>query len=269
MTENDPVFSFQDRRGRVEVAFTDRFGGMSGGPFAQLNLRVPEPSEAALVYSENEDTVDENWDIVAHAMDRGSEPVDDGYFDLPDGVTVKGLVVMHQVHGADVTVVDGSPQTDPTSDGLVTTAAGVILAPRAADCVPVLIADPNRGVVGAAHAGREGMVAGVVPRTIATMRGLGAADLVAWVGPHACGRCYEVPAEMRQAVADEIPQSWAETSWGTASVDLGAGIAAQLEAEGAEVIALGDCTIEDDRYYSYRRDGQDTGRQAGLIWVRP
>jgi YfiH family protein len=264
------VFSFQDRRGRVEVAFTDRFGGMSGGPFAQLNLRVPEPSQAALVYSENEDTVAENMDILAYAMDRGGEATGEDAFEPPvGGSKVKRIVAMHQVHGADVTVVDDRPHPDPTSDGLVTTTAGVILAPRAADCVPVLIADPDRGVVGAAHAGRKGMVAGVVPQTIAMMHELGATDLVAWVGPHACGRCYEVPAEMRQAVADEIPQSWAETSWGTASVDLGAGIAAQLEAEGAEVIALGHCTIEDDRYYSYRRDGQDTGRQAGLIWVRP
>jgi copper oxidase (laccase) domain-containing protein len=74
---------------------------------------------------------------------------------------------------------------------------------------------------------------------------------------------------MRQAVVDAVPEAWGETSWGTPSVDLGAGVTAQLEAEGAEVVTVGHCTIEDPRYYSYRRDGQDTGRQAGLIWVRP
>jgi len=264
------VFSFQDHRGRVEVAFTDRFGGMSGGPFAQLNLRVPEPSQAALVHGEDEDTVGENWDIVGYAMDRGAEPVGDDYFGLPGGITVKGLVSMHQVHGADVTVVGDDPlQPDPTGDGLVTSTPGWILAPRAADCVPVLVADPDHGVVGAAHAGRKGMVAGVVAQTIETMRRLGATRLVAWLGPHACGRCYEVPADMREAVVDVVPEAWGETSWGTPSVDLGAGITAQLQAYGAEVVTVAHCTIEDQRYYSYRRDGRDTGRQAGLIWVRP
>jgi hypothetical protein len=269
MTQNDAVFSFQDRRGSVEVAFTDRFGGISRGPFAELNLRVPDPNDTTRLYGEDHIPVSENWDRVASAMGRGAEPVGDDHVDLSDGTTVERPVTMHQVHGADVVLLDGRPDADPTCDGLVTTTTGVVLAPRAADCVPVLIADPERGIVGAAHAGRKGMIAGVVPQTVASMRDLGASRFVAWVGPHACGRCYEVPADMRQAVADEIPEAWGETSWGTPSVDLGAGITAQLEAEGAEVVTVEGCTIEDGRYYSYRRDGQDTGRQAGLIWVRP
>jgi len=264
------VFSFQDRRGRVEVAFTDRFGGESAGPFAELNLRVPDPTKSARRYAEDEGTVADNMEIVASAMERGGVAPGEDPFERSGRPLVRGVVTMRQIHGADVVVVgDRAVQPDPTGDGLVTTTPGWILAPRAADCVPVLIGDPEHGVVGAAHAGRKGMVAGVVPRTIAVMRDLGATPLVAWVGPHACGRCYEVPADMRQAVADEIPQAWGETSWGTPSVDLAAGITAQLEADGVEVAVVGHCTIEDDRYYSYRRDGQETGRQAGLIWIRP
>lgn len=219
------MFSFQDRRGPVEVAFTD----------AGVDVRDPRALRE-----------------LAGTL-TGAPPT---------------VVTMHQVHGRRVLVVAGPPADEPDCDALVTVQPGAVLSARAADCVPVLIADPDRGVVGAAHAGRTGMVAGVVPRTVATMRELGADELVAWIGPHACGRCYEVPADMRQAVADEIPAAWGETSWGTPSVDLGAGIAAQLETEGVEVVTVGHCTIEDDRYYSYRRD-KDTGRQAGLIWVRP
>ncbi len=177
---------------------------------------------------------------------------------------------MRQVHGADVAVVDERAEAEPPeADALVTRAPGVVLVVRVADCVPVLLADVERGVVGAAHAGRPGLVAGVVPATVAAMRDLGAAEITAWVGPHVCGACYEVPEQMRADVAAVVPEAYAETSWGTPAVDVGAGVRAQLAAAGVEIVDASRCTREDEDLYSYRRQGEESGRLAGLVWVRP
>jgi copper oxidase (laccase) domain-containing protein len=110
---------------------------------------------------------------------------------------------------------------------------------------------------------------GVVPAALTALRRLGADELVAWVGPHACGRCYEVPASMRDEVAAAVPSTWSETSWGTPALDLAAGVDAQLRPAVAEVVHLARCTIEDTAFYSYRREGRQAGRHAGLVWVRP
>lgn len=180
------------------------------------------------------------------------------------------FVGMRQVHGSDVHVVDGaSDDSEVVADALVTRGRGVTLMVRAADCVPLLLADVERGVVGAVHAGRPGMVAGVVPRTLETMREQGAAKILAWIGPHVCGACYEVPAEMRRDVAAEVPEAFAETSWGTPSVDIGAGVRAQLDAGGVAYEVNGRCTMEDPDLWSYRCEGAGAGRLGGLIRIRP
>jgi hypothetical protein len=101
------------------------------------------------------------------------------------------------------------------------------------------------------------------------MRHLGAVRLTAWLGPRACGRCYEVPSQLREEVAAAVPASWSETSWGTPALDLAAGIAAQLDGLAAEVVDVDRCTIEDRDFYSYRRQGTRSGRHGGLVWVRP
>ena len=106
---------------------------------------------------------------------------------------------------------------------------------RVADCVPVLLADPHGGVIGAAHAGRKGLADGVVTACVEQMRQVGAQQISAWVGPHICGRCYEVPADMRDEVAAVEPVAASTTSWGTAALDIGAGVVAQLERLGVEV----------------------------------
>ena len=173
-----------------------------------------------------------------------------------------------QVHGDEVTTVDGDDSGRvPFADGLVTTQRRTALMVRVADCVPVLLADATAGVVGAAHAGRRGVELDVVTRTVERMRDLGAADIHAWIGPHICGGCYEVPDEMRAEVAAVVPETYAETTWGTPSLDLGAGVAAQLAAADVAVTVVGGCTLEDDRFHSYRRDGQESGRLAGLVWL--
>ncbi|HJR38841.1 MAG TPA: polyphenol oxidase family protein [Nocardioidaceae bacterium] len=251
------MFAFQDSRAPVDVAFTDRHGGVSDGPYASLNL--------AASGGDDPDTVEQNMDRVAIAFARGHE--------APGRLPL--LVSMSQVHGADVHVVDKEfvshqlPGAPIVADGMVTVEPGVVLMVRAADCVPVLLADPDRGVVGAAHAGRPGMVAGIIPSTVARMRQLGAERIVGWLGPHVCGACYEVPEQMRTEVAAVVPESYAETSWGTPSVDIGAGVRAQLKAQDVEVVDASRCTVEDDDLFSYRRQGKASGRLAGLVWVRP
>ena len=249
------MFAFRDARGGVDVAFTDRHGGVSQGSFSSLNLAQSGLDDSA--------AVEENIRRVTDAFAGTPAP------QRPAPVVVR----MHQVHGADVEIIDadfleslGSP---PQSDGLVSTTPGVVLMVRAADCVPVLLADVVTGVVGAAHAGRPGMVAGIVPATVRRMRSLGANEIVAWVGPHVCGRCYEVPDAMRAQVSAIVPQAYAETSRGTPALDIGAGVKAQLASAGVDVVDASRCTIEDADLFSYRRQGAESGRLAGLVWLRP
>lgn len=194
----------------------------------------------------------------------------------PDAVRAAGLAelagatgatpyLMHQVHGVDVHLVEAPAEPTPDADALLTDRTGIALLARAADCVPVLLV-ADSGLVGAVHAGREGVRRGVVSAAVERMRAFGVAGVRGWIGPHICGRCYEVPAEMRAEVAAAVPASWSETSWGTSALDLGAGVRAQLEAAEVSVTEVGGCTREDDRLHSHRRDGSAAGRLAGVVW---
>ncbi len=177
-------------------------------------------------------------------------------------------VIMHQVHGSDVAVVDDVRAGPPTADAMVTSRQHVALLARAADCVPVLLGDAAAGLVGAVHSGRGGLARGVVPAAVSRLRALGAGQITAWIGPHVCGACYEVPAELRDEVAARVPSTYSTTRWGTPSLDLGAGVRAQLEDAGvADVRTVGGCTREDDSWPSYRRDGDAATRFAGLVWM--
>jgi hypothetical protein len=240
------VYSFRGSLGPVDLAFTDRYGGVSGVPYDELNLALDSADDPA--------SVAENWRLL-----------------LADFAPADALADMHQVHGPDVVVVPpGGPDDErPRCDGLVSTTPGQVLAVRVADCVPVLLADASAGVVGVAHAGRPGLAAGVVPATVARMRELGAGAITAWIGPHVCGACYEVPAAMWAEVGALVPASVATTSWGTPSLDIGAGVRAQLAEAGVSVVDAARCTRESVDLYSYRRDGADAGRLAGLIRIRP
>lgn len=273
------MFAFTDTRGNVEVAFTDRHGGIGGGPSASLDLAEPAldtPDLAGALAA-----LEENLDAVARALAGGTAGSAGEPSAVPAGTTLPVLVRMRQVHGADVQVVGrtwldgrsgdvpGDHPDIPEADALVTDLAGVALVVRVADCVPVLLADLDAGVVGAAHAGRPGLVAGIVPATVAAMRDLGAERITAWVGPYVCGACYEVPEQMRADVAAVVPEAFAETSWGTPAVDVGAGVRAQLRADGVDVVDASRCTREDEELFSYRRQGAEAGRMAGIVWVRP
>lgn len=234
------MYSFRVSTGPVDLAFTDRYGGVSAAPFAELNLAVSGAD-------------DESAKARNHALLMADFAPQDRLADL------------YQVHGD--LVVDAVPGRRPEADGIVTTTPGITLMVRAADCVPVLLA--GSGVIGAAHAGRKGMAAGVVPRTVERMRELGADAITAWVGPSICGACYEVPAHMRDEVAEVEPTSAATTRNGTPAIDVAAGVRAQLERAGVTVAYIGGCTLESSDLYSFRRDGESAGRLAGVIRVRP
>ena len=177
-------------------------------------------------------------------------------------------VLMHQVHGADTAVVDDPGAAPvPSCDALCTAQPGVALLARAADCVPVLLADPATGWLAAVHAGRPGLAAGVVPAAVAALRDRGAEPSVAWIGPHVCGSCYEVPEALQDEVAAVVPEARSTTSWGTPALDLGAGVRAQLASAGiGDVREVDACTREDASWPSYRRDGDAATRFAGVIW---
>lgn len=236
------VFLWQERAGPVQWGFTRREGGSSAPPFDSLNLGGH--------VGDDPDAVERNRSALAGAL----------------GVPRSRLLFLSQCHGQDVVVADGpwpSGQA-PVADGVVTTAPDLAVAVLVADCTPVLLADAGAGVVGAVHAGRPGMLGGVVPAAVAAMREQGAGDLVAVVGPSVCGRCYEVPADLREQAARVRPEA-ATVSWtGTPAVDVAAGVVAQLHDEGVVVRWVAGCTRESPSLYSYRRDGR-TGRFAGVV----
>ncbi|PWI05053.1 peptidoglycan editing factor PgeF [Streptomyces sp. NWU339] len=231
----------------AHFAFTDRWGGVSAAPYAELNLGGAVGDDPGAVRV--------NRELAAKSL----------------GLDPARVVWMNQVHGADAKVVD-APWGDhpvPEADAVVTARRGLALAVLTADCVPVLLADPVAGVAAAAHAGRPGLVAGVVPAAVRAMTELGAdpARILARTGPAVCGRCYEVPKGMRADVAAVEPAAHAETSWGTPAVDVAGGVHAQLERLGVRDRERSQvCTLESHDHFSYRRD-RSTGRLAGYVWL--
>lgn len=225
--------------------FTDRHDGGSSAPFAGLNLGAHVGDDPAAVAA--------NRRLVEEAIG------------LP-------VVFADQVHGTDVIHVTRerleAPRSETeglgTGDALVTDLPGLALGVLVADCTPVLLHDEGSELVGAAHAGRPGMIAGVVPALVRAMRDLGGRDLRATVGPSVCGRCYEVPLGMREEAARVAPASAARTWHGTPAIDVAAGVVEQLAALEVPLEWVPGCAREDTSLYSHRRDGT-TGRFAGII----
>jgi len=238
----------QDLGDGIRAAFSGRGGGVSSPPFDSLNLGLGVGDKPALVAA--------NRAALAAAC----------------GVRRTDLAWMRQVHGADVCYLGAGIAEPPGPvDAMFTDVPGRVLCVQVADCVPVLVADPAARIVGVAHAGREGMAAGVVPALISAMTAAGAspARMRALTGPSICGGCYEVPAELQARVSAVVPQSRCQTFDGTAGLDIAAGVRAQLGAAGVGWFrSVPRCTKESADLFSYRRDGT-TGRSAGLIWLAP
>jgi polyphenol oxidase len=255
----------------IGAAFSCRLGGVSEPPFDRLNIGLNTGDDAGDVRA--------NRALLAGAL--GLEPA--------------ALATVYQVHGPAVLVAANAggfaPREPPdpvprsiggppegrggvggrpvaAADGIVTGAPGVAAAVGAADCVPVLLADPEARVVGAVHAGWRGIALGVVETAVAALAHAGGdpGATVALIGPAIGGCCYEVGPEVRGAVLARCAAAASVTRDGRPSLDLPAGAAELLHAAGVgEVRAAGLCTADDPaRFFSARRDRR-TGRQAGVI----
>jgi len=175
---------------------------------------------------------------------------------------------LHQVHGADVVVVEHPGQhAGASADAAVTATPGAVLAVTTADCVPlVLVGD---GAVGVAHAGWRGLVAGVVGATAAAMADLGAPPRRAVVGPCVRPACYEFGTDDLDVVAARFGDGVrAVTTDGRPALDVAAGVRAALAEVGVlDVSDDGTCTACDaERYWSFRARGE-AGRVATVAWI--
>ena len=237
----------------VAHGFFGRRGGVSDGDLASLNCGLGSGDDPALIA--------ENRRRVADAV-------------LP-GAALTGL---YQVHGNRCVIVDS--ETDlaarPEADALATRTPGILLGILTADCVPVLIADREAGVVGAAHAGWKGAIAGVTDATLDAMESLGArrANIAVAIGPCIARASYEVDeAFVARFVSDDPANEhfFAAGKPGHAMFDIAAYVAARLAAAGVTRIAIGgqDTYAQAQDYFSYRRachKGEDTyGRQLSVI----
>lgn len=235
--------------------FFTRLGGVSSGPFASLNC--------SLSGQDSRDAVLENRARAARTI--GAEP--------------PALLGLTQVHGTTVvhataawTAGDG-----PRADAMVTDRPGLALGIVTADCAPVLFCDSEAGVVGAAHAGWRGALAGVLEATVAAMQALGARQVSAAIGPCIRQASYEVGADLRDAVLARDPTDdrffalgRREARW---QFDLPGYCAARLAEAGVAVVAALEVdTLEDEaRFFSHRRrtlgDGGPIGHQISAIRV--
>ncbi|WP_146339184.1 polyphenol oxidase family protein [Nesterenkonia sp. NBAIMH1] len=181
------------------------------------------------------------------------------------------LRFLNQTHSADVHDALEPTDSPPSGDAWVCEDGSVSLAVAVADCLPVLLVGggPRGPVTAAAHAGRSGLMAGVLENTVRAMRQRRAQSIRAWIGPGACGSCYEVPQEMVNDLASHRPGLASLTRWGTPALDLRAHAAALLEEQSVDVHDVGGCTIEEARLFSHRAAqsrGAPEGRLAGVVW---
>ncbi|CCH69716.1 conserved hypothetical protein [Phycicoccus elongatus Lp2] len=232
------MFHWRDDSEGLTRAFTSRSGGVSAAPYDSLNLGSRVGDDPA--------DVTENRNRVASALG------------------VPAVAFMNQCHGADVAVIEAVPDCTPDADALVTLTPGLALAALVADCTPVLLWDVAGPAVAAVHAGRPGMMKGVVGQVVSTMRDLGAQSISAVVGPSVCSRCYEVPLELREEAASVTPESRAVSWTGTPAIDVAGGVVAQLHDLHVDISWVAGCAREDLRLFSHRRDGV-TGRFGGFI----
>lgn len=251
-TRPDPLRSEMLGSGIAHGFFT-RMGGVSGGLYHGLNVGLGSADDPECV-AENRRRA---------AVTLGVEPV--------------RLACPHQVHSPDIVTVDAPfPGKRPEADGIVTATPGLAIGVLTADCGPVLFADAEARVVGAAHAGWKGALTGVLENTIAAMEGLGASRecITAVLGPTISQESYEVGPEFvdRLTKAEPADERWFVPSQrpGHAMFDLAGYIVDRLTAAGVTASSLGHCTyVDEERFFSYRRATHrgetDYGRQISAI----
>ncbi|MFC0580837.1 polyphenol oxidase family protein [Micrococcoides hystricis] len=199
---------------------------------------------------------------------------------LDETVTAAGynrVRFMRQTHSSCVlprTVSEDQSSLAAEFDGHYSDGQALSLGVLTADCLPILIAGTNhqgQPLVAAIHAGRVGLLAGIIQQALHVLQPKLAAPgshhyvrPTAVIGPAICGQCYEVPLAMREEAETQFSTIGAETSWGTPALDLSAAAAEVLQQAGIHTMSTGICTREDPAFYSYR-GGDITERNAGVV----
>lgn len=242
--------------GSMPHGFAGRRGGVSTGIYAGLNVGLGSSDDAQAVAR--------NRTIASDALLPGAS-----------------LVTVHQVHSPDVVTVTGpiAENAKPAADAMVTNRPGLVLGILTADCVPVLLADPDAGVVGAAHAGWKGALTGVTDNIVKAMVALGAQRerISAAVGPCIARQSYEVTSDFAARFEqDESANARFFSSGGRdghLQFDIAAYVASRLAGAGVSRIEMldEDTYSQPGRFYSYRRSCHcteaDYGRQISMIAV--
>jgi len=237
-------------------AFFNRLGGVSKFPLDSLNV-------ATGATGDDLDAVRENVRRCATAL----------------GVRIEKLYFASQVHGTDAICLKGSEDRDEVmlqkADITASNSPGVACAVRSADCVSVLLADRSSGAVTAVHSGWVGTVANVVGAGVKVLRSLApSADIIAAIGPHIETCCFEVDDDVaeRLANASRLGTSVVDRSYAKPHVNLRKIIRAQLTEAGVDDANIDDvhgCTVcNAERYFSYRRDANKSGRMLATIVAR-
>lgn len=246
MTERCVFPDWPDAPSNIGALATTRVGGVSAGPFAGWNLGLHVNDDPAHV-AEN------------RARLRAMVPGRPAWISQVHGIAVADAAQVRE----------GQPAL--VADASVTTEAGVVCAVLTADCLPVMFADLDGKVVGAAHAGWRGLAAGVLGETVKAMRARGAGEITAWLGPGIGPEQFEVGPDVMAAFAGlERHFRPFPGREGKYLADMNGLARDMLARDGVErVHGCGLCTATlREQFFSYRRDGV-TGRQATLVWIRP
>jgi len=218
----------------ITVVYTTRLGGLSCGDYGNLNLGGKSGDDPQAVLSNRvalAEAVHARLSLVSQVHSGVAVDVDESFtINTPFGFDVSGT---HTVEGD----AAGEPQV-VEADGQVTTQTGVALGMFAADCLPVLLADPVAGVIGAAHCGRRGLERGVIASTVDLMVSKGAdpANIVATLGPRICGDCYEVGDDIADTFIKRFPLTKTKTRFGGAGIDIAEAAMIDLAFAGVSTI---------------------------------
>lgn len=242
---------------RIKVFFTCRHTGVSKPPYDTLNLGFFVGDETGGVHK--------NRQLLGRAL----------------GHKASCITSPRQRHGSEVAFLDSEldigagsrmhvPNPFDPCDAMITSLQSAPMLLQFADCVPVVIASEagGRPIVAIAHAGRKSLVGGIVANTVEAMAGRGASpeEMRVALGPAVCQSCYEVAG----GTAAEFRERFGDAALDGDRIDLKYGVVSDLRSAGVEpanIHNLDICTCCDNDFFSYRRDGSETGRQGAVAWI--
>ncbi len=214
----------------IKVIYTTRLGGASEGDFAHFNLGGKNGDAVEHVIANRTALANEigaKLSLVSQVHSAVVVDVDETFVhNRPFGFDASGMKDDASEEGGELVVIE--------ADGQVTSREGIALGMFAADCLPVLLADPQAGVIGAAHCGRKGLQSGVIGATVATMveKGAKAERIVATLGPCICGDCYEVGGDIADDFDAQFPGTFTLSRFGQPGIDIAAAALQELASAG-------------------------------------